>query len=73
MVHGQADPDFDPAEAFSSETEGNRSAVNLERDFKSLTHHSQAGFRIRVGIGYRVPYVFNKEPVPDPGVQKSLQ
>jgi hypothetical protein len=41
LVHGQADPDFDAAEAFSTEVDNTRSAAILERDIQLLTDRSQ--------------------------------
>ncbi len=41
LVHGQADPDFDAAEAFSSEVENTRSAAILERDIQPVADRSQ--------------------------------
>ncbi len=41
LVHGQADPDFDAAEAFSTEVDNTRSAAVLERDIQPLTDRSQ--------------------------------
>jgi hypothetical protein len=41
LVHGQADPDFDAAEAFSTEVDNTRSAAILERDIQPLADRSQ--------------------------------
>ncbi len=40
-MHGQADPDFNAAEAFSTEVDNTRSAAILERDIQPLADRSQ--------------------------------